>query len=80
MAENLTLHDAAWFAEQIGMSTYWVTAHYDLIPHHKFGRARRFSEDNLREFLELTKQDSVLVSRGRTLRSIGYHDRRRRSA
>ncbi|SNS63939.1 hypothetical protein SAMN06309944_1118 [Micrococcales bacterium KH10] len=56
------LHDAAWFAEQIGMSEDWVRRNSKRLPCHKVGRMLRFSEDSVRIFLERTAIDPERLS------------------
>jgi hypothetical protein len=50
------LHDAAWFAERIGMSEKWVRAHTHELPCFKYGGRVKFTEQSVEDFLDATRQ------------------------
>lgn len=51
-------NDLAWFCEQIGKSRSWVLANLADIPHHRIGRAVRFTDGDLSAYLDQTRHDT----------------------
>ena len=50
----LRFHDAAWFAEQIGMSLDWVQHNVKRLPHHKVGRRTKFDLHCVAAYQDIT--------------------------
>jgi len=56
-------HDAAWFAARIGMGLDWVRHNMHSIPHRRYGRRVRFTEEDVATFLERHAVDPTRVQR-----------------
>jgi len=56
-------HDIAWFAARINMSEDWVRRNTHQIPHRIYGRRVRFTEDDVRIFLDQHAIDPMRVRR-----------------
>lgn len=47
------LHDHAYVADLIGKSEYWVRRRTARLPHHRFGRTAKFTDEDVAEIVSM---------------------------